>query len=426
MKRALPVALALGLLVPAVAFAAEPSSFDALRAKGWIWAYLGVFAAGLLTSLTPCVYPLIGITVAIFGAKEASSRFRAFLLAALYVLGMVVTYSTLGVIFAVSGRATGAGFLLASPWVVVPIVLLYVVLAASMFGAFEINLPSSWQTALSGVGGKGMKGAFLMGLVGGFIAAPCTGPMLAGLLAFVATSRSIGLGMSLMTTYALGMGVLFLLVATFAMSLPKSGAWMETVKAIGGTALLVVAGYFLRPILPALARATDAGTLFLAVTAGAVALGLLFLVLAARRGPALKIAGILLATAGGIGVVNWSMTPKQELAWRHDRDAALEAAKHSGRPALVDFSAEWCKPCKAFEAEVLADPVVHGELSDRFVAVKFDVTKGTDRDLAHQESWNAAALPTVILVDSSGKETVRFQGELPDADKFLAALRDVR
>jgi thiol:disulfide interchange protein DsbD len=416
------------LLVPAIAFA-EPSSFESLRAKGWIWAYLGVFAAGLLTSLTPCVYPLIGITVAIFGAKEASSRWKAFLLAALYVLGMVVTYSTLGVVFALSGRATGAGFLLASPWIVIPIVILYAVLAASMFGAFELNLPSSWQTKLSGVGGKGLKGAFLMGLVGGFIAAPCTGPMLAGLLAFVATSRSVALGMSLMSTYALGMGVLFLLVATFAMSLPKSGAWMETVKAIGGTALLVVAGYFLRPIVPMIARATDSGTLFLVVMAGGVALGLVFLVVATKvtRGAvAAKIVGVGLATVGGIGVVNWTMTPKQELAWRHDRQNALAAAKGSGRPAMIDFSAEWCKPCKEFEAEVLADPVVHGELADRFVAVKFDVTQGTDVDLEHQASWDAAALPTVILVDSSGKEHKRFQGELPDADAFLTALRGVR
>jgi thioredoxin:protein disulfide reductase len=423
-KRVVPFLL---LFVPALALAAEPSSFDTLREKGWIWAYLGTFAAGFLTSLTPCVYPLIGITVAIFGAKEASSRFRAFLLAALYVLGMVVTYSTLGVVFALSGRMTGAGFLLASPYVVIPIVILYAVLSASMFGAFELNLPSSWQAKLSGVGGKGMKGAFLMGLVGGFIAAPCTGPMLAGLLAFVATTRSVGLGLSLMSTYALGMGVLFLVVATFAMSLPKSGAWMETVKAIGGISLLVVAGYFLRPIVPALARLTDPGIGFIAIVGGAVALGAVLLIVAAKvHSPIPKWAGIVLGVVGGIGVVNWTMTPKAELSWRHDREVALSDAKGKGRPALIDFSAEWCKPCKAFETEVLSDPVVHGELADRFVAVKFDVTEGNDVDLAHQESWNAAALPTVILLDSEGKVHRRFQGELPDADAFLAALRSVR
>src|SRR5262245_50670311 len=196
------------MLLPTLAYAA-PSEFEDLRAKGLIVAYLGVFATGVLTSLTPCVYPMITITVGIFGAREATSRWRAFGLASMYVLGMVVMYSGLGVLFALSGRASGSGFLLANPAVVIPIVLLYVVLAASMFGAFELNLPSSWQTKLTGVGGKGTLGAFLMGLVGGLTAAPCTGPMLAGLLAFIATTRSVVLGMTFMTTYAVGMGVLF-------------------------------------------------------------------------------------------------------------------------------------------------------------------------------------------------------------------------
>src|SRR5215510_5391362 len=199
MKRhSLITIVALLLLLPAVAYAA-PSEFDALRAKGFVFAYLGVFAAGFLTSLTPCVYPMITITVGIFGAREAQSRLRAFGLAWMYVLGMVVMFSALGVVFALSGRASGSGFLLASPAVVIPIVVLYIVLAASMFGFFEINLPSGLATRLSTVGGKGTLGAFLMGLVGGITAAPCTGPMLAGLLAFIATTRSVALGVTFMT-----------------------------------------------------------------------------------------------------------------------------------------------------------------------------------------------------------------------------------
>src|SRR5215475_4756926 len=171
-------ALVLGslLLLPAMAFAA-PSEFEQLREKGWLWAYLGVFAAGVLTSLTPCVYPMIGITVGIFGAKDAGSRVRAFGLAAMYVLGMVVMFSALGIVFALSGHLSGSGFLLSRPEVVIPIVVLYVALAASMFGVFEIRLPSALQERLSGVGGRGAAGAFLMGLVGGFVTAPCTGPI---------------------------------------------------------------------------------------------------------------------------------------------------------------------------------------------------------------------------------------------------------
>src|SRR5262249_59303221 len=114
--------------------------------------------------------------------------------------------STLGVIFALSGRMSGAGFLLSNPAIVIPIVIVYIALAASMFGLYELNLPSGLQTRLSGVGGKGTLGAFLMGLVGGLTAAPCTGPMLAGLLAFIATPRSVVLAVTFMTRYARRMG----------------------------------------------------------------------------------------------------------------------------------------------------------------------------------------------------------------------------
>src|SRR5215470_13989188 len=241
------LALAAVLVVPAVAFGA-PSEFDELRAKGWLWAYLGVFAAGFLTSLTPCVYPMISITVGVFGARDAGSRLRAFTLASMYVLGMVVMFSALGLVFALSGHLSGSGFLLSKPAIVIPIVILYVVLAASMFGAFELQLPSALQARLSGVGGRGFGGAFLMGLVGGLVAAPCTGPILAGILAYIATTRDVLLGTSLMGTFAIGMGVLFWAIATFALSLPKSGAWMVMVKLVGGVALLVVGFYFLRPI----------------------------------------------------------------------------------------------------------------------------------------------------------------------------------
>ena len=301
-------ALAVLLLLPAVAYAA-PSEFEALREKGLVLAFLGVFAAGFLTSLTPCVYPMITITVGIFGAREATSRVRAFGLATMYVLGMVAMYSTLGVVFALSGKVSGAGSILSKPAVVIPIVVLYGVLAASMFGAFELNLPSSLQTRLSSVGGKGTLGAFLMGLVGGLTAAPCTGPMLAGLLAFIATTRSVVLGASFMAVYAVGMGILFWLIATFAVALPKSGRWMEVVKAVGGMALLVVGFYFLRPIIPALARLTSTSMVFAAAAAGVVALGVVsFVVYLRKQGLAFKVAGITLVTVGAAMALNFVLS----------------------------------------------------------------------------------------------------------------------
>src|SRR5262245_514178 len=180
------------LLIPAIAFAGGDGDFSEYEERGLGWMYLASFGFGFLTSLTPCVYPMIPITLAIFGARGGNvSKRRALLLATAYVIGMGATYSVLGVVVTLALGATSFGSQLSHPAIVIPLVLLFVVLAASLFGAFELNLPSGLQARLNQVGGKGFGGAFAMGLVGGLIAAPCTGPFLAGLLAFVATSDNV-------------------------------------------------------------------------------------------------------------------------------------------------------------------------------------------------------------------------------------------
>lgn len=249
--------------------------------KGWIWAYLLAFAFGFLTSLTPCVYPMIPITVAVFGARDESvSRRKAFLLATSYVFGMGLLYAVLGTGFALAGGR--AGTLLSNPWVVVPITILLVTLAVSLFGAFELRLPLSVQNRLNQVGGRGVGGAFGMGLVGGLVAAPCTGPFLAGMLGFVATTGNWIAGSTLLFTYALGVGVLFWAIAITSLSLPKSGQWMEAIKSIGALALIVVALYFLRPLFSGLRGLTEPTAGYLA---GAILLVLIGLVLGAVHLP---------------------------------------------------------------------------------------------------------------------------------------------
>jgi thiol:disulfide interchange protein DsbD len=327
------VTIALVLGVPTLAWAA-PTEFQSLRDKGWLWAYLGVFAAGFLTSLTPCVYPMIPIVVGVFGARgESVTRGRAFALASLYVLGMGTMYSALGVGVALTGKAFGT--LLSNPFVIVPLVLFYAVLASSMFGAFEMSLPPALQERLSTVGGKGFGGAFAMGLVGGLTAAPCTGPILAGLLAFVATTRNVPLGFTLLFTYAIGMGILFWLIATFAVALPRSGRWMEAVKSVTGIGLLVMGAYFLRPVFPVVARLTSTHASFLlgalALVAAGVALGgvhLSFHDVAAVK--ARKLAGIVLTVVGMVGAVNYLLTPKHAVPWLHDEARGGGAARAAG------------------------------------------------------------------------------------------------
>src|ERR1044071_9307606 len=267
------VALALAVLfIPGVA-AAACDPFNVYQQRGWGWMYLAAFGFGFQTSLTPCVYPMIPITLGIFGARGKDvRRGKALALASAYVVGTGLRSSTLGVIMALIGAQFGT--LLSNPSVVVPIVLLFAALAASMFGAFELNLPASWQARLNQVGGRGFRGAFAMGMVGGLIAAPCTGPFLLGLLTFVATTRSVVGGGSLLFIYALGMGVLFWVLAAFAMSLPKSGRWMEWVKSAGGILLLLGGIYFLQPLLPFMRHLAVPETWFLAVSIAVIVAGI--------------------------------------------------------------------------------------------------------------------------------------------------------
>ena len=390
-----------------------------------------LFVGGLLTSLTPCVYPMIPIVVGVFGARdEAVTRRKAFMLATAYVFGMGVVYTALGVTFAMLGKAGDQGTVLANPYVVIPLVVIYLVLAASMFGAFELNLPPALQQRMARVGGKGHGGAFAMGMVGGFTAAPCTGPFLAGMLGWVAMEGSVVRGSAMLFTFALGMGVLFWVIAATSVSLPKSGRWMEWVKSVGGIALLVVGIYFLRPILPGLAGLTSTGFLFVAVSlalvAAGIVLGAVHKSFHASSGEKLrKAVGVTLTVVGAAGAMNWMLTPDRTLPWRHDEAAAFAEAKRDGKGVLVDFSATYCKPCGKLETDTFAADGVYEKILAEYVPLKFDVSKGSDLDDQRQEKYDAETLPAVILLDSDGRELGRVREFVP-ADDFLDLMDSAR
>ena len=237
---------------------------------GRVWlAFLLVFAGGILTSLTPCVYPLIPITVSIFGANESAGLFKSFLLSLVYVIGIVVMYSILGVAVASTGAVFGQ--IMANPWVVGGISLILVTLGLSMFGVFEIRLPAAMQNRLNTVGGAGFAGAFAMGTVAGVIAAPCTGPALAAVLTYIAATGSLFLGFWLMFTYAFGMGLLFITIGTFSgllSALPRSGGWMYVLENIFGIAIITMALYFLKDVFPSLQNFLQNSLPFFAIAGG--------------------------------------------------------------------------------------------------------------------------------------------------------------
>jgi thiol:disulfide interchange protein len=224
-----------------------------LKAGSW-WVYLLVFLAGVVGSLSPCVYPLIPITISLFGARSASSRAQGFTLSLVYVLGIAVTYSTLGVLAATSGGLFGSA--LQSGWVVGTVATVFVAMGLSMLGVFEIRIPDAVNQRLNNVGGghsSRFLTSFLMGTVAGIVAAPCVGPPLVAVLAYVATTGSTSAGITLLSVYSLGMGMLFIFLGTFTQYLtriPKSGGWMEVVKGGMGIVMLVVGLVYLQDIVP--------------------------------------------------------------------------------------------------------------------------------------------------------------------------------
>jgi len=393
--------------IPAVALAGGDGAEIADAQTFGLGTYLTAFGAGFLTSLTPCVYPMIPITLAIFGARgQDVSRRRALLLATSYVVGMGFTYAVLGVSFALLSDATDFGTQLAHPAVVLPLAALFVALAASMFGAFELNLPSGLQARLNQVGGKGFGGAFAMGLVGGFIAAPCTGPFLAALLAHVSTTGNVVVGGTALFVYAIGMGVLFWVLAAFAMSLPKSGAWMEWVKSIGGVLLLWAALYYVRPLVSQLQMFASPGLWFLGAALGAVALGIaLGGIKLSFHGPLAeklrKGAGVALMVLGLFAAWDWYLTPKQRLPWIHDETVAFERARAQGKGVMLDFGAKWCIPCSELEL-TFGDSDVYDAITSSFVPLKLDVTEDTPANDALRGRYGAATLPSVIFLDTQG------------------------
>lgn len=449
------LALSLILLWPLAALAdvggSDTGAFQRALSHGAIFALGASYVFGLATSLTPCVYPMIAITVSVFGAKEAKTRLEGTLLSLTFVLGIVCLFAPLGVVSALTGKGFGAA--LGNVWVVALIAAVFVLLAASLFGAFEIALPPALQSRLSSVGGTGYRGALLLGLVCGLIAAPCVGPFLFGLLGWIATTRNVALGSAAMTLYGLGLGTLFFVVGTFAVNLPKAGAWMMGIKWIGGVCLAYMALAYLRDALPkeSLHRLAHPSALY--GTAGfvlfLVGLALAGIHVAAERrrssivrlSKPTKLASIVPAIIGLFMLVTWWQLPKStvisiagaapagaeaaELQWESNESTATTRAAAEHKPLLVDFGAAWCGACKELDERTFPDPRVRAE-GARYVALHVDATNDDDPGVARvRDKYGATAgLPVVLLFGSDGKEAVRFTEFVPP-DRFAAALASV-
>jgi len=374
-----------------------------------------IFILGLALNLTPCVYPLIPITIGYFSSQSGGSRSQRVALSSLYVIGIAITYSVLGVFSALSGRLFGAWLQL--PGVLIFFALLMLVMASSMFGAFEIRVPHFIADRSGGRAGLG--GALIMGLLIGIVAAPCVGPFVISLIALVSSIGSPFLGFLMFFVLALGLGVPYLLLGIFSSglsSIPRSGMWMVQVKKGMGFILIAMAFYFLRPLI--------GDEVFRWGVALSLLVGAIYLF--AIRTPQAKALRLAIAALLLVSGVAFALPRKHSegLTWAKYDEKVLADAKASGKPVVIDFYADWCLPCKELDEKTFPDAKVKDELA-RYVRVKADLTRPEDpRTQALTKQYGIAGVPTLVFIDPSGNERkeMRLSGfEAPDVFASRAA-----
>ncbi len=399
-----------------------------IEERGFFLAFLLIFLGGLALNLTPCIYPIIPITVSYFVGQSGGKTSRTVTLAVLYVLGMSITYSLLGTIAATTGALFGSA--LQNPYVVMFISAVMIILASSMFGAWEIKLPS-FLTRGSGSARQGYFGAVLMGLTVGIVAAPCIGPFVLGLLTYVGRMANPMLGFTMFFTLAWGMGIPIIVLGTASGSiskLPHSGNWMVWVKKIFGFILIGMAFYFARHLIGSTASLIGyaatalTGGIYLGWIEGTPQKGRGFTIL--RR--AVGAGGILLAIyliTLSTGVVGGGEHPGVD--WEEFETSKLASAAEKNRPVMIDFYADWCIPCHELDEKTFTDPGVI-KLSQKVLPLKVDLTKNSQREKKLRKKFNIRGVPTIIFIDPSGRErtSLRVTG-LVGPDEMKKRLREI-
>jgi len=440
-----------------VANESDTSKIERVLKAGSFWAVVATFFGfGLLLALTPCVFPMIPILSGIIaGQKKELTKTSGFLLSLAYVLGMAITYALAGVAAALSGTLLSNA--LQNPWALGIGAGIFVLLALSMFGFFEIQLPSALQSKFSDASNK-MKGGnfigvFVMGALSAVIVGPCVAPPLAAALAFIAQTGNTTLGGVALFVLALGMGVPLLLVGLSAGALlPRAGGWMNAVKYFFGVLMLAIAIYLISPIIPAWVNMLLWAVLLFASAIYLHALDPLpekasgWKRLWKGLGVVLLVGGlsIILGMLAGSrdllqpleiykgsvfkgGAGGAAMAAEQEgVAFERvksvaELDTRLAAARTEGRPVMLDFYADWCVSCKEMEHLTFSDPRVQARLH-KMVLLQVDVTANTDADKALLKRFNLFGPPGLIFWDDTGAQSDYKVIGFEKADKFLASL----
>ncbi len=398
----------------------DSSITSLLESHGLLIGLLFVFLGGLALNLTPCVYPLIPITVGYFGGQAEGSTKKLFMMGLLFVIGMALTYSVVGVITALSGAVFGA--LLQNTYVILFIVLIFIVLSLSMFGVYEFKLPDT-LVAKAGGAKSGMYGAFFMGLTMGIVAAPCIGPFVIGLVTYVAAKADPYFGFLMFFVLALGLGLPYLFLAVFSAKikkLPRAGEWMEAVKHIFGFILIGMALYFLLPLLPK----TISGyvlPVFMLLTAAY----LLFFEKLAKNVKGFKLFKIIFSVLL-IGIAVYALVPneKSSINWKPYNETLLTAAPDK-KGTIIDFYADWCIPCKELDATTFSDAKVI-TAAQNFITLKADMTKSLSPEVdSLRNKYKIVGVPTVLILNSTDTEVKRITGYI-SPEEFYKILKQIK
>lgn len=383
----------------------EQGGLQGLLNRSLVLALPVIFVLGLALNLTPCVYPIIPITISYFGSQASRQGSRPFTLALFYVAGMAVMYSTLGTIAGMTGSLFGSQ--LQNPWVLGGFALVMFALALSQFDKkdgtpiWEIQLPGSLRS--KAMGRSGLAGAFLMGVLVGVVAAPCIGPAVVALLQWVAAEKSPALGFASFLALSLGLGAPYLVLGTLSGSLqrlPRSGEWMVGIKHLFGMLLVWMGFYYLQPVLDTWRAGTGDWAL-----AAVTALAGVYL-LADRAGSRARTFNVLRRTIGvaAIGLAVWLLkpAPAEAIQWQPYSQEAVDQALANRQKVLVDFSASWCAACKELEHKTFSDAGV-ARAAAEYKAFRADMTDwGGPEAQRLKQRYNIVGLPTVVRLVPAG------------------------
>lgn len=399
--------------------------YGPLYGWGMIWTLLGIFIGGIALNLTPCVYPLIPVTISYFGGRSGNGSTVAH--AASYVTGIAVANSILGMIAALTGGLMGA--LLQNPVVLIIISVLLISLALSLFGFWEIRVPYILMQKATTSRTTGYLGSLFMGLMMGIVAAPCIGPFVLGLLTWVASMGIPWLGFIIFFTLSMGLGLPFFILAIFSGSiqrLPRSGEWMLWVRKTMGWVLVGMAAYFIQPLL------SKTAATFLFAVIGILAglhLGWVDKTKAAFKAfdwiqLTVSLAGILFS----IVTIGMFITKGPGAAFQAYDEQHLQLTGNQGKSVVIDFSAQWCSPCRELDDITFHDKRVIDLLEKEFTLVKVDLTrKGTPQHTHLLEKYQVKGVPTIVFLNRNGNEMRSLRlVDFEPPDQFLKRLNKAK